>query len=97
MTVKRKDEIERDPATCRGCGKLLKGDDFRYGGVAYHPASGKQCKVNHYGGYVCSEPCDYRSSLDLERTMPGHGWQQQKIGQSAMASYHRNWGTTHDR
>lgn len=80
-----------EKATCRGCGKILKGKPYYMGGAAYDPKTNEQCKVNHYGGYVCSEECDRRASLELERSMPGHGGGQRTIGQSAQQSLNRNW------
>lgn len=61
----------RDKAKCRGCGKELIGDDYCYGGSAYEPGTLKSCKVNHYGGFVCSCQCDRSSSYKLENSMPG--------------------------
>ena len=63
-----------ETAECRGCGKALRGKPYYMGGSAYLPLSegGGQAKVNFYGGFVCSRSCDYRSSLRLEQTMPGH-------------------------
>jgi len=59
-------------AECRGCRMELRGTPYYMGGSAYHPITGEMCKVNFYGGYVCSESCDRRSSQELEDTMPGH-------------------------
>jgi hypothetical protein len=81
----------REKATCRRCRMELKGDAYMYGGSAYHPRTGERCPSNHYGGFVCSPECDYRASLDLEQTMPGHGTNQRSIGCYAQASYDRNW------
>lgn len=78
-------------AVCRGCGLVLKGKPSYMGGQAYHPRTNEQCPQNHYGGFVCSPECDYRASLELEQDMPGHGYGQTSIGQSARASYQRNW------
>lgn len=78
-------------ATCRGCRMVLRGKPYYMGGSAYHPQTGKQAKVNFYGGYVCSEVYDRRASLELEQTMPGHGMQQPRIGQLAQESLNRNW------
>ena len=74
----------RERATCRGCGRALDGDAYMYGGRAYVPHDPtdnprrprREAKACHYGGFVCSERCDRRACLELERTMPGHGWQQ---------------------
>ena len=62
---------KREPATCRGCGRLLRGDAYMYGGSAYHPDTGERCPTNHYGGFVCSESCDYRTSVRMLDSMPG--------------------------
>lgn len=60
-----------EQATCRGCGMVLRGRPYRYGGHAFHPRTGEQCPVNHYGGFVCSEACDYRASVEQHASMPG--------------------------
>lgn len=78
-------------ATCRGCGRVLRGKPYWAGGSAFDPKTGEQAKVNHYGGYVCSPQCDHRASLELEQSMPGHGWQQQRLGCYAQAAHDRNW------
>lgn len=64
---------EKDVATCRGCRRQLKGHDYRYGGSAYHPETGKRCPSNHFGGFVCSESCDRRVILSMLSSMPGAG------------------------
>ena len=61
-----------ETAKCSGCGLLLRGKPYRFGGRAYHPLTGEWCPPNHYGGYVCSPLCDIRVSLEVERSMPGH-------------------------
>lgn len=76
---------------CRHCGLKLNGQPYFMGGSAYHPRTGERCKVNHYGGYVCSRECDYRASLDLERTMPGHTGAQVRLGSFAQSSFDANW------
>ncbi len=58
-------------ATCRGCGKQLRGEPYYKGKPAYLD-NGERAKVCFYGGFVCSEACDYRACSDLESTMPGH-------------------------
>jgi hypothetical protein len=78
-------------AVCRGCGLVLRGKPYYMGGRAYHPRTDKQCPVNHYGGFVCSEECDRRASLEQERSMPGHGNSQMSIGSFARESLNRNW------
>jgi hypothetical protein len=78
-------------ATCRGCRRKLDGHPYHTGKPAYIPETGERAKVNHYGGWVCSESCDRRASLALEQTMPGHGYSQTRIGSYAQRSLERNW------
>lgn len=78
-------------AVCRGCGKVLRGKPYWAGGYAYDPDTGVQAKTNHYGGYVCSYYCDKRASLEQERSMPGHSWEQASLGCYARAALDRNW------
>lgn len=80
-----------ETATCRGCGRALRGKPYWTGGLAYVPETGEQAKANFYGGWVCSRSCDHRSSLELERSMPGHGDGQQRLGCFAQQSLDRNW------
>lgn len=47
-------------------------------------------KGTFYGGMVCSRACDFRVSLDLERTMPGHSPRKEHISQLASESLARN-------
>jgi hypothetical protein len=82
---------EKEVAKCRGCGLELRGKSYCYGGSAYHPKTGEPCKINFYGGYVCSEGCDFKSSLELERTMPGHRCSDTRLSQGAKEHYDRNW------
>lgn len=49
----------------------LRGKPYHLGGRAYHPKTGERCPANHYGGYVCSEQCDYRASIEQVASMPG--------------------------
>lgn len=82
----------REPATCRGCGKVLIGKPYHMGGSAYLPGSKMEpARVNFYGGFVCSENCDRRASLELERTMPGHSYDQSRLSSFAADSLRRNW------
>ena len=83
-------ELE-EKATCRGCKKELIGNPYYMGGGAYHPKTKERCKVNFYGGYVCSPECDRRSSLELERTMPGHTANQSSLSCQALANWKKNW------
>lgn len=78
-------------AECRGCGMKLKGKDYMYGESAYHPVTNERCAVNNYGGFVCSSECDYKSSISLERTMPGHKLSDTRLSDSAKRSYCTNW------
>jgi hypothetical protein len=81
--------MENSKAICRACKKELEGKPYSQGGFAYF--NGKQCKVNYYGGFVCSKQCDYRASLELEQSMPGHGCTQTRLTGNSMKSYERNW------
>lgn len=80
-----------ETAVCRGCRKVLRGKPYHMGGSAYDPRTGERCRVNFYGGFVCSEDCDRRASLALEQTMPGHGYTQTSIGCYAAESLKQNW------
>ncbi len=86
------DDERNDVATCRGCGCELRGKPYYMGGSAYRIDNGKQAKVNHYGGFVCSQSCDFNASLRLERSMPGHDHRQSTLGCYARARYESNWG-----
>jgi hypothetical protein len=81
----------QDKATCRGCGKELIGKPYYMGGGAYMPKTMEPCKVNFYGGYVCSEACDFNTSLAHERTMPGHTHSQASLSSFAQQDYNKNW------
>jgi hypothetical protein len=82
-------------AVCRGCGRLLKGSPYFKGGRAsVMRADGSYshaAKVNYFGGWVCSRSCDYRASLELEQSMPGHGHDQKQPGREAMRQIESNW------
>lgn len=73
----------------------LQGKPYYMGGRAYHPRTRKQCKVNFYGGFVCSRECDFRSSLRLESTMPGHSVDQRSLGVYAKQHFNSNWSDDH--
>lgn len=76
---------------CRGCGKLLNGDGSQ-GSSVYDPDTKKEAKWNYYGGWVCSKQCDYNSSLELERSMPGHmGQNRLSLGSTSYNSVETNW------
>lgn len=83
--------MREDVATCRGCGMVLVGKPYFKGGDAYHPRTKERCPVNHYGGFVCSPECDYKSSLRLEQEMPGHSASDRTLGCYAQASLDKNW------
>ncbi len=84
---------ETEVAECCNCGRKLKGLPYYMGkGYATHPVTGKDCKVNYYGGFVCSRSCDYRASLSLEQSMPGHKGQTVLRGDVAR-SVEANWRT----
>jgi hypothetical protein len=82
-------------AVCRGCGRHLNGNPYWKGGSAYIPradgSNGAAAKKNYFGGWVCSRGCDRRASLELERSMPGHGPDQQSLSREAMARINSNW------
>jgi hypothetical protein len=75
----------KKPASCRGCGKQMKGDDYMYVNNIHNH------KINHYGGYVCSYNCDKMSSLELESSMPGHVPGYPILGCFAEKSLYNNW------
>lgn len=77
-------------ATCRGCGIVLRGKPYYMGGSAYHPRTGERCKVSHYGGFVCSHSCDYRSSVHMLDSMPGCAGAT-RPSCYAMEQIRRNW------
>jgi hypothetical protein len=85
------EQNEVGKAVCRGCGKELKGKPYYMGGSAYDPKTGEQCKGNYYGGFVCSESCDRNASLEIERTMPGHNYNQSRLSSYASMSIKTNW------
>lgn len=87
-----------EQAVCRGCGRHLQGSPYFKGGRAYVPAENprhahdsRPAKVNYYGGWVCSRACDYRASLELERSMPGHGSGQTRLDGPALERINSNW------
>lgn len=80
-----------ETAVCRGCGRQLKGKAYCMGGSAYHPVTNERCPANYYGGFVCSETCDYNASLELERSMPGHGATQKTLYGVVLAHIKNNW------
>lgn len=87
-----------EQAVCRGCGRHMQGSPYFKGGQAYVPAANPRhefdrtpAKRNYYGGWVCSFSCDRRSSLELERSMPGHGWEQTRLDQESERRLRANW------
>lgn len=90
--------VPREKAYCRGCNRTLDGDDYRYGGRAFFgdPRTGKrrEARACHYGGFVCSERCDRRACLELERTMPGHSFDQTRLDGDLDARITEKW--SHD-
>lgn len=79
-----------ETARCRHCARPLRGKPYYMGGPAFHPISKEQCKVNYYGGFVCSESCDLRASLELESSMPGAG-STKRLSSSASSHHKNNW------
>ncbi len=77
-------------ATCRGCRMELNGKAYHLGGLATHPRTGETCRINFYGGYVCSWECDRAASMELQSSMPGAGPCRSLDG-PAMDSLRRNW------
>ncbi len=86
-------EEDKKQAECRNCGKKLRGTAYMYGGDAYIPLEdgGGRAPANFCGGYVCSYSCDYNACLALEQTMPGHSYNQKRIGSSAAQWTEDNW------
>lgn len=82
---------------CRGCRKVLNGDGSQ-GSSVYDPTTKKDSKWNYYGGWVCSRQCDYNSSLELERSMPGHmGQRDLSPGSPSYKSIQKNWPDNENR
>ena len=60
-------------AECRNCGMKLVGEPFHLAkNIARHPKTGDQCKINYYGGYVCSESCDRAATRKQDRSIDEH-------------------------
>lgn len=79
-----------DAAKCRGCGKTLEGKPYHTGGPAWLP-NGRRAPSCFYGGWVCSRECDVRACLDLERTMPGHSYNQTRLLPETSRRTHAKW------
>ena len=77
-------------AVCRGCGRVLRGKPYHIGGAAYHPETGERCPSNFYGGFVCSEGCDRRASLEQENSFPGAG-RSNTLSPFAQQSLNNHW------
>lgn len=84
--------MAEEVAECRGCHRPLKGKPYHMGGSAYDPDTGKRLPVNHFGGFVCSESCDWRACLRMLSSMPGAGPATQLDGYCA-DSVRRNWSS----
>jgi hypothetical protein len=84
--------IPEQTASCRGCGRQLRGKPYYMGGQAFHPETGAQCPANYYGGFVCSKGCDRKASLELEQSMPGHGLGQKSLSLDARKRLDDRWG-----
>lgn len=82
--------FEEHVAKCRGCGCELRGSPYYTGKPAYLP-DGSRAPACHYGGWVCSRSCDVRACLELEQSMPGHGWEQTRVGSYAQERINSNW------
>ena len=78
-------------ATCRGCGAVLKGEPYYKGKPAFL-SNGDQAQVCHYGGFVCSYNCDYKATLELEQSMPGHGIGQRSLDPNFTKRLLSKWG-----
>lgn len=83
-------EPTQEKAFCRGCDRELNGPPYYTGKPAYHPDTGARCKVNHYGGFVCSRECDYRASLEMHGSMPGCAGAR-NLDCFAQIHYNNNW------
>ena len=78
-------------ATCRGCGMILRGRAYWFGGQACHPKTGEQCRINYYGGFVCSKTCDWNASMRMATSMPGARGKATTLDTFALEGYRRNW------
>lgn len=84
--------MNNEVATCRGCGKVLKGKPYYMGGTAYNHSTNEAAKVNFYGGYVCSQQCDIRACRELESSMPGNIMSKgNSISSPAQNHINKNW------
>lgn len=77
-------------AECRGCRKPLRKSDS--GGYCYDQKTGKEAIWGHYGGWACSRDCEFRASLELERSMPGHNATQTRLSCYAAEALRKHWG-----
>lgn len=83
--------METETAECRGCRIKLNGKPYYMGGRAYHPKTKEQARVNYYGGFVCSERCDFKVCIDMESSMPGAGLAT-ILSSGAKNKIKSNWG-----
>ena len=64
---------KEEQAECRGCGLKLIGKPYQFATKsAKHPVTKEECKVNFYGGYVCSDRCDRRVTDEMKRSIDEH-------------------------
>lgn len=69
----------------------LRGEPYYKGRPAFHPRTGDQVKVCHYGGFVCSRECDWRACVQQHASMPGCAGAA-RPDTFAMARIRANWG-----
>lgn len=82
-----------EKASCRYCGRELVGKPYYTGCSAYDPVTMDQIPVNFYGGFVCSQMCDVRTSIEMSSSIPGAG-EAKSLNSQEHASVNRNWGLT---
>lgn len=76
-------------AYCRYCNRALNGAPYYMGKSAYDPKTGEKCKINFYGGFVCSQQCDYNACIDQESSF-GAGIAR-TLSSPARNHYNKNW------
>lgn len=85
--------MSEEKIKCRGCRRELRPNSN--GEPAVLKANGSyshSAKWNYFGGWVCSRICDYRSCLELEGSMPGHGGQRElSRGSESLKSVNAHW------
>jgi len=78
-----------DKAKCMYCGKVFNGKPYTLGGgPAFDVDTGERCKINVYGGYVCSEFCDINVCLEFESKIFGN---TTVLSVSALRKIISNW------